>query len=446
MGVSLYAGELRLDCAGFVREALQADPRMREERMGRVAKELQVGAVKAGALLPKFEVSMLMGPAPGLRTRVDDGDTVETWDFSKMGPFFGVDVDVAQPLNYGQLETGLKAARADLRQKEMDIANKEFRKSLELQEYYYSYLLAIEMRKLVLDAKKQLDKALEKMEEALDEEKEGVTQRDVLEIKAGFFEVEKGVSDAENGLRKVKLAARFALALDDSVEFVPQDQVLAPRNDEVPSLDSLRHYAALHHPDIKRLYAGLEARSLQMDLAAAKLGPEFFVMGEFTYAKSWAGERKTINPDAFAQDPVNRLSGALGVGMRYKLNLWNSWENYKKARAEFRLLKQTQSYAGTGIALQVEEKYADWETARDKLESAKRSLRATEGILKGAGLQYEIDPSKTDDLVSAYKKNLYMQKDYYYAVFDYNMAVAKLFAQAGLPFAGPVGNSLERNP
>jgi len=53
-------------------------------------------------------------------------------------------------------------------------------------------------------------------------------------------------------------------------------------------------------------------------------------------------------------------------------------------------------------------------------------------MLKGAALQYDINPSKASGLLaSTYKKNLLMKKDYYFAVYDYNMAVAKLFAQAG---------------
>ena len=70
-------------------------------------------------------------------------------------------------------------------------------------------------------------------------------------------------------------------------------------------------------------------------------------------------------------------------------------------------------------------------------------MSATEGLLKGAALQYEIDPSKTDALVAAYKRNLYMQKDYYYAVYQYNLAIANLFAQVGLPSEGPLANSLK---
>ncbi len=440
---SPMAGELRLDREAFVQRAMAVDPRVREERMGKDTKELRIDEIKSGALLPKFEVSTLVGPAPGLKTRVVDGDTIDTWDFTKMGPFFGVEVNIAQPLNYGQLETGLKAARADLHQKELEIDNNELKKAVELQEYYYGYLLAQELDRLVQDAYKQLVKARDKMEEDLENEEDGVSQNDLLEMKAGFFEVEKNLADVKAGLRKARLASRFALALDDTTQFRPTETSLVAREDEVPSLDSLKQVALAVNPELRRLQMGLTAMDLQMELAAAKMGPEFFVMGKFSYAKSWAGDRKAINPDAFSQDPVNQISGAFGVGMRYRLNFWNAWEGYRKSRAEYRLLKQKESYAPQGILSKVEEKYVDFESARDKLASARRSMSATEGLLKGAALQYEIDPSKTDALVAAYKRNLYMQKDYYYAVYQYNLAIANLFAQVGLPSEGPLANSLK---
>jgi len=424
---------IRLSRDEFVEAAMKTDPKFMENRMSLLTKENKINQVKAAALLPKFELSMLTGLVPGIRKGIDDyGETVNEWDFTQMGPFYGVNIQAAQPLNYGQLQLGLKATKADLQQKKMEIEGKEHYKKVEYLSYYYGYLLAMEMDKLAQDGNNQMRKAADKLEEALDDEEEGVSQMDLLELKAGFFEIDKAVLDAKSGLKKAKLAAKFALGLPDSLSFEPLDQQLAATNDFVPSLDSLKKWAAVHHPDIRRLAFGLEAMSLQMELSAAKLAPEFFIMGEFEYAKSWAGDRTSLSKNTFAQDPVNKLSGAFGVGLRYKLNMWNQWENYRSARTDYRILQQTKSYANSGIELQIEEKYEDFLVAKGKLESARNALRATEGMLKGAALQYDINPGKTTGLLaSAYKKNLLMKKDYYFAVYDYNMAVAKLFAQAG---------------
>jgi len=424
---------VRLSRDEFVETALKTDPRYRESKMSLLTKESKIEQVKAGALLPKFELSMLTGLVPGLKKHTDDyGEAVNSWDFTQMGPFYGIMLQAAQPLNYGQLQLGLKATKADYNQKKMELEGKEYYKKVELLNYYYGYLLAMEMDKLAQDGNKQLRKAADKLEEALDDEEEGVSQMDLLELKAGFFDIDKAVLDAKSALKKVGFATKFALGLPDSVSFEPLDEQLSATNDFVPSLDSLKKWAYTHHPDIRRLAFGLEATSMQMELAAAKLAPEFFIMGEFEYAKSWAGDRTKLSKNTFAQDPVNKLSGAFGIGVRYKLNFWNQWESYRGARTDYRILQQTQSYAHSGIELQIEEKYEDFLVAKGKLESARNSLRATEGMLKGAALQYEINPGKASGLLaSAYKKNLLMKKDYYFAVYDYNMAVAKLLAQAG---------------
>ncbi|MDR0516340.1 MAG: TolC family protein [Fibromonadaceae bacterium] len=431
-----FAGEgtvVRMGRDEFVQTAVKNEPRFLESKMAVLQKEQKVEQVKSGVILPKFEFSMLTGIVPGLKNSLDNIDNkIKEWDFTKMGPYYGMNIQVAQPLNYGQLQLGLRAARADLQQKKMEMEGKENFKKTELLSYYYGYLLAIEMDKLAREGHSQMSKALDKLEEALDEDDESVSQMDVLELKSGFFEIDKAVLDAKASLKKAKLATKFALALPDSLDFAPTETELTEIQDFVPNLDSLVKFAEQNHPDIRRLSAGLEATNMQMELTSAKLAPEFFIMGEFEYAKSWAGDRTSLSKNAFAQDPVNRISGAFGVGLKYKLNFWNQWENYKSARLEHRILRQTESYANEGISLQIAEKYEDFLVAKGKLESARKSLRATEGMLKGAALQYDINPGKASGLLAnTYKKNLLMKKDYYFAVYDYNMAVAKLFAQAG---------------
>ena len=67
--------------------------------------------------------------------------------------------------------------------------------------------------------------------------------------------------------------------------------------------------------------------------------------------------------------------------------------------------------------------------------SIKESLRASEAILKGAAMQYDLDKSKTGDLVSAYTQNVSLQKDYYFAVCKYNIEFASLISKMGMSLA-----------
>jgi outer membrane protein TolC len=233
-------------------------------------------------------------------------------------------------------------------------------------------------------------------------------------------------------MKRVQLAIRFALSLPEGDSFVAEDTVLAMRTETMPTEEQVRELTVKHNPELKQLEAGLRARRFQMDLAEAKLAPEFFVMGEFEYVKSWAGNRNVLQKNAFAQDAVNRISGLIGVGLKYRLNFWKNWEDFRQARTEYRGLKLKESYASDGLVAKAVEQYYQVVAAKEKLDALRESLRATESLLKDAAMKYDLDKSQTSALVSAYTQNISMQKDYYFAVCRYNVEFAGLVAKMGL--------------
>ena len=335
-----YAGEVRYDVSSFVDAALSNDPMLAESRQGVDSKKDKIRALKAEAVLPTFNVSMLVGPAPGLRDEIDsDGDTMRVYDFSKMGPFWGVQAKFVQPLNFGQYLSGKKALEADLQQKRYSIVSQVNHKEVEFQTYYYNYLLALEMQRLAAAAKTKVDEAYDKMEEALDDDDPNVSQMDFLNLKAKMHTVREGVSEADLGMKRVQLAIRFSLGLRDEDVFVAEDTCLLPRSEPLPMLEEVRQTTLLNHPELKQLAAGMTARRTQMQLAEAKLAPEFFIMGEFEYVKSWAGNRSVMQKDAFAEDAVNKLDGLIGIGLRYRLNFWKYWEEFRSAKTDYRGLQ-----------------------------------------------------------------------------------------------------------
>lgn len=116
-GIAL-AGEVRYDCLRFVEQGLANDPQMAEKRFETEGKTDKIRSLKSEVILPTFNVSMMVGPAPGLKETIDNwGDTVDTYDFSRMGPFWAVEAKFIQPLNLGQYRTGKQALEADLQQK-----------------------------------------------------------------------------------------------------------------------------------------------------------------------------------------------------------------------------------------------------------------------------------------------------------------------------------------
>lgn len=427
------AGEIRYDCLHFVEEGLSKDPRLAEVKFGLEAKKNSLSALTSEVIFPTLNIAMMVGPAPGLKESVDNwGDTVDVYDFSKMGPFWGIEGKFIQPLNFGQYRTGKKALEADLKQKTFAIEQEIHKKDVELQSYYYNYLLAREMQKLAGEAQKRVDDAYEKLNEALDDDDPNVSQMDLLNLKAKLHTVKEGVTEANLGMKRVQLAVRFSLGLNEEDVFIAEDTCLTERLERLPSLEEVEQFTMRYHPELKQLAAGLDARKFQMDLAKATLAPEFFIMGEIEYVKSWAGNRKVMVKNAFAEDAVNKLTGLIGVGLRYRLNFWKNWSDFRAARTEYRGLQLKENYAASGLVAQAVEQYYQVEAAKEKMDALKESLRASEAILKGAAMQYDLDKSKTGDLVSAYTQNVSLQKDYYFAVCKYNVEFAELISRMGM--------------
>ena len=145
MASMALAGEVRYDLTRFVNEGLAANPQIQELKHGAEAKKNQLGKLKSEAILPTFYVTMMVGPAPGLKNELQDGDTVEVYDFSRMGPFWGVEAKFIQPLNLGQYRAGKMAPERIRMFNAIGIYFK--RKSVSWNEYYELYRQYIKDRK-----------------------------------------------------------------------------------------------------------------------------------------------------------------------------------------------------------------------------------------------------------------------------------------------------------
>ena len=91
-----------------------------------------------------------------------------------------------------------------------------------------------------------------------------------------------------------------------------------------------------------------------------------------------------------------------------------------------------ENYAAQGLLLKIEEQYDKVVSIKEKVESMKTSLRATEAILKGTAIQYDLDPSNAEKLLSAYTDNVNLLKKYYFAICSYNVEFAELIFRTGL--------------
>jgi outer membrane protein TolC len=199
-----------------------------------------------------------------------------------------------------------------------------------------------------------------------------------------------------------------------------------------------------HHPDLRRLTNGLEARKELVTVAKGDLGPDIFLFGQFNYSKAWASQRESGGEDIFAQDPMNDLDGVFGLGMRLRLNIWSRYQDYKKHKLELKQLKRTEIYAVRGVLLRLEEAYVKYMEAKSNMEAASNALRAAEAWLTGAAMDYDLDPSLAKEMISPYKSTLLAKEDFFRSVFEYNLAIGRVISAVGWTLSDFLSNVRKR--
>jgi outer membrane protein TolC len=431
-----------LDYVAVERASLAEQPILREKRLEIDKAEQKRHELDMAAILPKFSVETGMGPAPGLRTLLDSTSSFlpdstpviqhqKDYDFHEWGPFFGIEATVAQPLNFTRFVAGRRAAAANVKVAEAQFQKERLDVSEEAQQRYFQRVYAGQMQSILEAAGKDLDKAQRKMEELLDEGDAGIKQTDLLELKAGRYALDKARNEAGLGAARAELALRFLLHAPDTSSLALKDTILTLRTESLPSLDSLKMLALLNHPDLKRLANGLAARRELLRVAKGELGPDIFLFGSFRYTKAWSPARSSGGEDPFARDPLNEITGLGGLGVRLNLNFWSRYEKVRKEKIELRQLERTEAYAARGLLLRLQDEYLQMLNYRADAAAAQKSLRAAEAWLKGAAMKYDLDPSAAKDMISPYKTVLGAKRDYYEAVLNYNLAVAKVIKAVG---------------
>ena len=439
-----------MTCADVERIALEDHPILAEKALDVEKAQEKVRDVDMSVILPHFEVETGIGPAPGIRQRLDrntftaGGDTVLTYerafDFGEWGPFFGIKASIVQPLNIARYRAGRRAATLQARVAEANFQKERLDVSEEAQTICNQRIFALTMHRELESARNDLDRAQRKIVEAVDNGDEDVTQTDALKLKAGRFALDQGLNDAELGVHRTELALRFAVAATDSEDLPMADTVLSVRTEVIPPLDSLKMAALRYHPDLQRLRNGLDARRELLKVAQGEIGPDIFLFSTFEYSKAWSSDRQSGGGDPFARDPLNELTGVAGLGMRLRLNFWESYQNYRKERLELRQLERTEVYAARGVLLKVQDAWLHVEKARVDVEDAQSALRAADAWLKGAAIRYDLDHSEARSLPSPFRQAIASRHDYYSAVLDYNLAVASLFKSVGWTMSDYLGS------
>ena len=383
----------------------------------------QLDTTVMGGVIPKARLPVAPAGGPGKELFYPD----PKGSIHGLAIFGRLEFTAFQPLyTFGKIAFREEAAAKNIKVKEAGVAAKQGEVILQVSEAYYGLILAEQGKEAVKDARTYLSDTRERISRMLRLNSPNVRESDRYRLAAYEGAVEKFAAEAEEGA-KVAYRALKALTNSEADFRVPAD-LPTPASAPV-GLDSYVREALEMRPEFTQLKEGLVARQLLVDAAKADRYPSFFlaVVGQL----AGAGPGRKYNPDPYIVDYFND-NGALPFGgAKWHFAFGIMKAKIGQAKAELEQLQCTEKTALMGIPVEVAKNYGEVQQNYKGSVGMEKAYVNTRRWLITAFSNFDMGLGKLDDIFLAFERYGAFRGDYLMALYNYNLAVAKLDKSTG---------------
>lgn len=434
-GLSLFAQDtLVVDLASCEELALKNSLSIQDAELGLNIAEAKLTQASNARFIPKFELRNIWGPSPPARGVLDPtGSFVISADtstgFSDLKYFTQLDIDLIQPIyTFGKLSGVASAARYGVEADEANLAGERENVRLQVRQLYWGLVLAKELLLVVEDAQKELVKAENKIQEKLDEGSEDVSQTDLFKLQIFRYEINKRHREAVDNIEITRAALKTSLGLKEGLDLELATDYLDPIQVSLDSSFVYQEMALQNRSELRRLRAGIQARSALVTVSRSDYFPQLFLGGQLKY--NYAKDRfDPKNP--FIYNPTNFFRPGVVVGASLNLNFLQTRDKVRVAEAEFLQLSQKEKLLIDGVKLEIQKTYLELQQSLLNMQDSEKALKATDNWLRSTTMTFDIGVGEVKELIDAFRANGAMQSEHLQNIFKYNVAIAKLSKSVG---------------
>ena len=297
---------------------------------------------------------------------------------------------------------------------------------LNVKQSYYALLAA---KKLVEVAQKTIEQTESHLKQAEAFFRAGSKPRyDVTRAEVEVNNANLGLINAKNGVRIRTIALNNAMGIDpgratEIVEELPSVPVL-------PSLDTAQADALQNRPDMKRMEADIEAARVRLTAERSNYLPTLSANAAY----NWANGTTEMGPF---------------MGTMFKGDVQNSWNagimltlplfqggltagRVAEARANLLALEAQRDAMKQSILLEVNQAFADLESAAARVEVMEKTLQKARENLDIAQGRYKAGVGPYIEVTDAQLSSVNSETDHIKALYDYHLAIAQLQKAMGI--------------
>jgi len=387
--------------------------------------------------LPRFELSTQHGLVPGVKSNVEGLDPSEFYldpnleiDWEDIGVFTRAEVNAVQPIfAWGGLRNLVKAARAGAESAKEQFESQKGNIEMRLYELYESYLLSIELKRLLDEADDQIDKIEDQIEEQRESGDSELDESDVFKFEIFKSEFAVRAAEVNENIAYVKSIWSYVTQSDQNTVYMPDLQFLDPVGNDIQELNYYRAHAVQERAEIKAIEAGIEAAEYGLEATKAQNYPTLFLGLSGSYANTPNRPRQS-NP--FIINNSNYASAAFGIGIRQNLDFFSMKSDVERSNIQYKQSKYLKDAAVDGIVLEINERYKNASLSKVKVERTDEALVTSKKWLRQEQLDYDFGMGDTKDLIDAMKKELELKVQLKREIFQFNKNMAELYKASGM--------------
>lgn len=435
---------LRIDFNTFLEKALENSGQMDYARQEVNLAENRIGKAKAQRILPSLTFNSQHGLVPGVKSQTDlpedhyylDPNLENDWEDWAIYTRF--QLSAAQPVfTWGAINKAIEAARigAEAAQYRFNAQQADFK--IRLFDLYYSYVLAVEIERLLNEAQEKVDQIERQILNMQEEGSEDLDDSEIFkfEIFKSEFEIQK--AEVFENLAFVKETWEYVLRNENNVVYQPEVQFLDPFAANIEDVDFYQSAAFNNRPELKALSKAEEALEVYITSLKKQNLPGLYLGGYINFANTPNRPRQS-NP--FIQNSTNLFNGGFGFTIRQNLNFFSIKNSLERSRIEQKKAAYAQVAAKDGIFLEVNNNYRMASLANIKVEETDEALVTSKRWLRQEQLDYDFGMGNVKDLIDAMKMELELKLKLKQRIFELNTSLAKLNKSSGLPLTTLITN------
>ena len=396
----------------------------------------RVDNARSQRILPRIEFSSQHGVIPGVVSQLDlprgqfylDPNLENDWE--DWAIFTRAEINAVQPIySWGAINRAVSAAEAAAKAAEYQFSAVKAEAEIQLFDLYYSYVLAIEISRIVDDANDQIEQVERTLNRMREDGDPDLKESDIFKFDILKAEFQVQVIEVRESLNYVKRVWNYAMRASSGQTFMPAESFLDPIPFAIEEYEYYQHMAMNSRPELRGVESGIEALRNSVDAVKAQQYPFIFLGITGSYANTPNRPRQT-NP--FIINNTNYASGGVGLGIRQNLNFSSIRNTVERTQIEYRRVQDLHQAVADGVTLELSEKYREAVIAEAKMKQTEVALSTARNWVRNEQLNYDIGFGDIEDLLDSVQKELELRLQLKQNVFELNKRIAELYKASGI--------------